>query len=961
ILYDADANSFASLVLLNRDWYEAAQSPQLYAHHLSRCSSYARCHGVIPGPLHDTDLPRLRRQFRSEIKRNLFDTYLRPKHTVVQLLSTSADSYASFPRGEAFHFAFSPNGRLVLAFGSSRIYVLDVSTPSISVKRELRVLRRPVVATILDDGSRLAVLYADHQLNVYDLGGPRVSLLRSMALDNPPRTIALCPGGSVVAAAYDGGIEVYSLAANAVATDRRSVKCQTVDVLSFSSDGTLLLGTTTSSAQANTVSLFAPYHNEGEPDQPLSDLLSQMWTTQILFPNASRACSHATLLPHGTDGEVAWIFACDITLDTLRAVRVEDLRNGALHFTGPTISDKLSPTLSLTVPTASQGGDLVAVGVAGEPIWIYGVPEELSYSTDAGRMTGFVASSGLWIPDTIENEEFEDVSAPHTPSSTTSSAGPNPSTPPLALEVRGESRNPFLKGYHVANVAGVSALRWVSMPSATTDGCRHRERLVVVAPGGVDGFAEGGSDARPPVDGGRIVLIDFDGGMQNGRKKVITLEVGGGEAELLEEEIRDLEEEVALARRRTVAQRPGRDGASSHMRNGPISASPDRLSGDARPAAAVAPRRSRATRLMIEAGLSLEEAQEALDGPYSHSSPRSRTTLQRAATAAANSTRVAPRAMSTGDVQFHAHRFSRVVPHTSDAEEWVAPPPPYKRDPDAPLPDHLRQSLLPCGAATTSGPSTSPNQLTRARSTVEGLAQSALQRTRTTFGRAETHPRPTLWDRARESETVPSLAIAPLATTSPATQPGPSSIPTRSEEDVRDGPGVPVISVETEDDLYSASPIEAMSSSNAFTHPAVSSEIEAVYDSESMRSALTSPFPSLPQPYDLSGGDISPELTPPETRVSDEPVPEPEAPQPGLGEQGELIVPSPISAMVPSRRGSDISALQIPPEIHVAASASVSSASSSSSPEAEKFPHRRDTESPLSSPSSHLGNPDHQI
>jgi hypothetical protein len=199
-----------------------------------------------------------------EVKRNLFEAYLRPRETVVNLVSTSISSSAAFPGGEAFHFAFSPKGHHVLAYSSSRIYVINTAERELAVRRELKILRRPASVAILDDGSLLAVLSTDHQVDIYDLTEAPPKHIRAFELDHAPRTISLAPMGSILAAAYDAGVEVYSLAATDSLTDRRSVKCDAADSLLFSQDGTQLLGTTLNSRSPNTVILTAPYFDPGD-------------------------------------------------------------------------------------------------------------------------------------------------------------------------------------------------------------------------------------------------------------------------------------------------------------------------------------------------------------------------------------------------------------------------------------------------------------------------------------------------------------------------------------------------------------------------------------------------------------------------------------------------------------------------------------------------------------------------
>jgi len=147
----------------------------------------------------------------------------------------------------------------VLAYSSSRIHVLDVGVPEVKVIRELKILRRPASTTITDDGSLLAVLSTDLQVDLYDLTGGHPKHTKAVVLDHTPRTIALSPTGAVLACAYDSGVEVSSLDPGCISNDRRAVKCYAVDSLSFSSDGTQLLGTTLQSRNPSTVRTILYY------------------------------------------------------------------------------------------------------------------------------------------------------------------------------------------------------------------------------------------------------------------------------------------------------------------------------------------------------------------------------------------------------------------------------------------------------------------------------------------------------------------------------------------------------------------------------------------------------------------------------------------------------------------------------------------------------------------------------
>ena len=643
----------------------------------------------------DENLPRFRRLFAREVKRNLFDSYLRPRETVIKLVSNSISS-SSCPGGEGMQFGPSPKGHHILAYNSSRIYVIDARGESLDVKRELKILRRPVSACITDDASLLAVLSSEMQVDFYDLQKTPPQRKLSLTLDNSPRTIALSSCGSVLAAAYDGGIEVSSLHSDALVTDRRAVKCDAVDALAFSLDGTQLIGTTINSSPPNTVVLTAPYY---DPGSLLGDSsLSCMWTTSILFPNSSRDCSHAILLQDGSYGEAEWTFTYDRSFETFRAVRLDDLRNGTTYFTGPipkaTSQSKLLPC---TLPASTYHGELVASGFQGKEIWIYGVPGDL----DA-------------VPETTSNNDS---------SSNTSGLGRHNSgqsnlshrTSSRAPDGDGERipqwqilcdklRNNFVGGCKISELSGVSNVKWVSGFA----GVSSKERLVVTARGISGSRLVTEEEDIDFVDGGRLTLLDFDYGLVNGDRSEITIEVGTDDAEVLEEEKRDIETEVAIVRRRTVAQQRG--GRTALLRAA-TSASREpllpALSSIEDAAAAdddddddpLVPRTigrnpvsHPAPTVMSDSGETASiEALESLDAPYAHASPRSGTTLRRAATAAAVNRRLNPRTADGRPIEYRRADGRAEHPHESDADNWVPPPPPYQKDQDpADLPAFLR-------------------------------------------------------------------------------------------------------------------------------------------------------------------------------------------------------------------------------------------------------------------------------
>ncbi|KUJ22731.1 uncharacterized protein LY89DRAFT_607535 [Mollisia scopiformis] len=726
ILQLTNPNSFASLIILNRKWREVSQQSHLYAHHLSRCPSYSAAHLSLPLPVNEDSLPQLRRLFAREIKRNLFEAYLRPRETIINIVSTSISS-SSAPGGEAFHFSLSPRGHYVLAYSSSRLHVIDVTGWEVTVKREFKILRRPASATITDDGLLLAVLSTDLQVDLYDLSTRPPKHTRAVALDHTPRTIALSPTGSVLAAAYDSGVEVSSLNPSHVSTERRAVKCYAVDSLSFSRDGTQLLGTTMQSRSPSTVVLTAPYYDPG--GSLPEDSISALWTTSILFPNGSRDCSHAVLLP-SPDGEASWTFTYDRVFETFRAVRIDDLRNGTTYFTGP-IADasSISKLLPSTLPTANASGDLVAAGFQSS-IWLYGVPEDLEAVPNIGREgSNSTTETEVSTPSTSSLIGRRN-SAPSPRSGSRQSISRIPQWQLLCDRLR----NTFVEGRKIGTLDRVSALAWVD-PQSTTF---HGERLVGVAPGVAGPCATIEEDGMAPVDGGRIGLLDFDYSPNDGKRSLITIEVGMTEPEVLEEEHRDLDTEVALVRRRTVAQRRGNRNhvsrSATTVARSPRSELPPMMPtiqdlGDPfAPRALPIRRPSQQTTTSTDENASVDEDQEAFDAPYSHTSPRSGTTLRRAATAAAVNRRLHPRAVAQDHIEYRRADGREEHPHESDADNWVPPPPPYTREPIPPLPEHIQRSLLAEAAAATLQRSTTQ----RAPSLdFPGLDSGSLQRSRT--------------------------------------------------------------------------------------------------------------------------------------------------------------------------------------------------------------------------------------
>lgn len=572
------------------------------------------------------------------------------------LISSSVGSSAALPTGEAIKFEFSANGHILLCLSSSRIFVLDLTAPEIKVLYELKTSRMPLAVTILDDGRVLAVVSHRHQVNIYHLSKDEAKHVQVLTLNDVPRALALAPNGTVLGIAYDGSIEVHALGEDIIPTQCRAVRCGRIDTLSFSTDGSMLLGSSLDCPEVGFATITAPFPTDSIVD--LSYQEAHMWTTQILFPGVVPGYSYVTLLPSRISGDDDWIMGFDNTFKSFRAVRPKEARTGSTYFPGPPPQDGIEEFMPSLSPAVDPKGELVALAFRNGGLFLYGLPDDLNATpleSSDSNSTLFGDSNGTVVK------------------------GPGKGLDQPSL---------FIGGRKVADIPGLTAARWVGRGRSENGNISSCQRLVAVAPGGVTSSSLG--DETIPVDGGRISIFDFRTSIQDGDTVELTLELGVEVPLVLREPDANLEQEVELERRRTQLRRGATNPPRPETRNSltiPIPPIPDMSS-----------QRSQSSASPV-LGPEVSDVTLFLEGPYSNTAPRSRDTLQRAATAAASNRR-------TQHVVREQER-PRVpvlhIPHESDADNWVPPPPPYTRNPDQPLPEHLRQQLLPTMTAPPGG------------------------------------------------------------------------------------------------------------------------------------------------------------------------------------------------------------------------------------------------------------------
>ena len=628
--------------------------------------------------------------------------------------------------------------------------MIDLSADPVVVLRELKTLRRPLSAAITDDGSLLAVLSTKHQANIYGLTSGEVRHMQVLVLDNAPRNIALAHEGTVLAAAYESGVEVFSLAANALSTDRRAVRCEPVDSLDFSGDGSMLVGSSHDPDEPNSVVITAPFYTENDPNLTTQDIHSRMWTTQILFPNNSSTCSHTALLSGHTEGDGTWLFAFDHTLRSYRAVRTDDTRTGVTYFLSPPISRRWSMPIPTIAPTATNTGDLAVAGFSGTGLCIYGIPEKLDIAPDMSSVVERHErrNSGMPLTSATGHQEALMAYSPPITSSTDSieeDAG-------IAGKVDWR-QSLFVKSRKIFTIHGASAARWVE-PVEISQLPKCEKRLAVVAPGGVSAFAEDMGEEPIPVDGGRIALLDFSYSADASERKEFTIEVGEKEPELLPEQRGNHEVEVALARRRSTrdpfnrvasARGSGLGRSITSVGSPPVRLPAHPEEGFARnsvsqPSSPVQPSSP------PEFALGHDH-----DGILSRESrSRSRDSVQRANTSAAISrARYPPRPplgsgqnsgqrTNSGHVIYRRPDGQTGTRHGSDADNWEPPPPPYTRSPKDGLPNEFRNAMYPSRRVSTEPvqrTTEQPRAPYRASTTLDGMMTSEHPPSRTTVSR----------------------------------------------------------------------------------------------------------------------------------------------------------------------------------------------------------------------------------
>jgi hypothetical protein len=592
-------------------------------------------------PYNTTQITHNRECVRYSWQSSQDDEPNRPRINIIKLVSNTATSSAGFPQAEAFRFSVSAGGRRIAAYNSARLYILQTVPLPVGISQDFALKRRPLAVEILDDGTHLAILSDQHTVNVWDLSQHSLERCRTIKLDFPTFCIALAPTGGLLAVAYEGGVEIFSLDPNALSTDRRAVRSQKMDRLSFSQDGSTLLGTTTRINASSSVVVNVPVFPAAPSGVPTSEELKEAWCSELLHPENIRNSSHATFMRENRDTCTDRLFAWNGIADTFGILNTTNLQYGHVDF--PVV---ISPPLSTcgglgaaihSCPAIDEYGDTVAMIVNDRTIRLYIVPHKAA--------DGEVSVEAHSIDHELDT------------------------------------------GYGCP----FSDARWVysdtRVPSSSMDQPHVQGRLLVTSPGGV-------GDAGIPeedVEGGRIIIFDFDSQFAGQPGQTFSLTLGKTPPQVLEEPELDVADEVALVRRRTVNQSRGGGLSQRPVTLGRAATTLNPSRNGARTAGSLSmPRRSNSLVSAFpgqpEAAHSLPDlveanesgaANAAIDEPFLNTAPRSQASLQRAASNA------------------QRHRFQTLEERVNDrlgveSNAAFLPLPEYTAEPNAPLPSRFR-------------------------------------------------------------------------------------------------------------------------------------------------------------------------------------------------------------------------------------------------------------------------------
>ncbi|KAL6702758.1 hypothetical protein ACN47E_000992 [Coniothyrium glycines] len=555
-------------------------------------------------------------------------------HPALTLLEVVSNTASSSALPDTFDVNVSRKGSYVAVYSSSNIWLVKTAQLPRLWARTLQVRRKPVAIDITEDGFLLAVLSRSSQVDLYEIHGDgdnQIKKRRTISLVHEASSIVISPDARILITGNKFGIEVIAIGPDVPETARRTLSGPAGDALEFSDDGRTLLITGYARKSDGSALFVLPGLYDGpltEEGEPIPQPPEAAWTGSVLFPETARIARQATLLPDADTGTFNELFAFNAEEDSWGIYDIACQRFTQRKMFLPDHQRwTRSEFVDDAMPAVSPAADLAAVALrmrGTTNIWVYEVPG--------------------WEHKPNEKAQLH-----------------APIQPCFCIPIPNDN---------AGTLQEICVLRWIRLNADV-------QRLVAV---GNSSIVPGDTDVpgAPLGSKGVVIVLDFD------KKKPV------GEAvptpfkteydldplcpgEMLPEGSIDFDREVELVRTRTIAQRRAQDrNDGQHARTESMPVQRARTSADRVPQRPHLPSEE-------SEELSPEEVQAAFEMPYDNQQPRSQASLARAATVAAVSpaNRRHLRALPFRPLEYRRADGHRELPHESDADNWVPPPPAY--------------------------------------------------------------------------------------------------------------------------------------------------------------------------------------------------------------------------------------------------------------------------------------------
>lgn len=308
----------------------------------------------------------------------MFEAYCRPEQKIITLKDKATKPASLDEPKEPFISVFSHNAHCIVNMNSSVLCIIHLNAEQIKVTRELRVMSKPLHAAITDEGDILAIVPSRDMAIIYDLKNDAPKTLQVIRLTSNPTALALGPGGSVLAIAYNNYIEVCEVGPDVAAQQRRTIRCQGIESMRFSNDGLTLVGSSMVYNNPKLLTIEIPFSLDMPEDLSFQEACAHHWASEVFVPNIIDTFSHSSLIQGGPSlFSKQWVVGYDTKVKAFKLSDLENCPSGTINFVGPGIDGNGDEPPPETVPAVNKTGQILAAGFKGSGVWIYGTPQSL--------------------------------------------------------------------------------------------------------------------------------------------------------------------------------------------------------------------------------------------------------------------------------------------------------------------------------------------------------------------------------------------------------------------------------------------------------------------------------------------------------------------------------------------------------------------------------------------------------